>query len=149
MKKITIIILIGFLLGCSKTIDKEKELYNNYIEELKQVETSSNNIPFEINFNIENINDDYLSYTVLLDRKEINMTNIEAIVIHNKESENIFPSLGILENPISLTDKDSIKGIKLIGYIEKQNNITFKFMIKYINEEKKEEKYYYIYNYRQ
>lgn len=149
MKKILIIILISILLGCSKNINEDKELYNKYIEELKNVETSSNIIPFEINFTVEDLGKDFLTYTVLVDRKEINMKNIEAILIHDKASENIFPSIGILESPITLDNISDKKGIKLTGYIEKQTNITFKFMIKYISEENIEEKYYYVYNYRQ
>lgn len=149
MKKVLIIILLSLLIGCTKNINKEENLYNKYVNELKNIETSSENIPFEINFSIEEINEDFLSYTVLLDRKGILMNNIESILIHDKVSENAFPSIGILDSKITLDKDNTKKGIKLTGYIEKQNDITFKFMIKYISEENKEEKYFYIYNYRQ
>ena len=149
MKKVYIILLILLIITGCKQENINKEKYNNYINELKEIEKTSENIPLDIEIKIEKLKNNILSYTVLVDRNELEMNQIEAILIHDKESDNIFPSIGIFEKPISLNKNKSKKGIKLTGYVEDLNNIYFKFMIKYINKDKKEEKYYYIYNYRQ
>lgn len=149
MKKIiTILIILLTITGCNKE-SNEMKTYKSYINELDKINESSENIPFDINIQVEQLEKNYLSYTILIDRKDLQMNNIEAIIIHDKETENIFPSIGIFDEKITLTDEKDKKGIKLTGYVEKYESITFKFMIKYKSEEDIEEKYYYIYNYRQ
>ena len=151
MKKIILIIISIFLIiGCSKSESKELKMYNAYVKELKNIEESNTDIPFEINIKVNKLENNILSYTALLDRKNITMKNIEALLIHDKKTENSFPSIGIFEETITLDENNKEKGIKLTGYLNNDNtNITFKFMIKYTDNEEKEHKYYLIYNYRQ
>ncbi len=149
MKKILIVIIGLFLsVGCTKQ-NNELAVYNSYIDELKGVTNSSENIPFTINITVNKLDNNYISYTSIVDKNNITMNDIEAILIHDKETNSIFPSLGIFEPKISLNNESAEKGIKLTGYMEPLNHITFKFLIKYKNIDNIEEKYYYIYNYRQ
>ena len=72
------------------------------------------------------------------------MNDIEALLIHNKVDDNVFPSIGIFDEKISLDDNTDKAGIKLSGYVENINDIEFKLFIKYKNEENIEKKYYYV-----
>ena len=76
------------------------------------------------------------------------MNEVEALLIHNKQSVNSFPSIGIFDKKISLNESTK-KGIKLGGYLERVENATFKLLVKYKNKEGKNEKYYYIYKFHQ
>jgi len=54
------------------------------------------------------------------------MKDIEAILIHDKETDNVFPSLGIFEDKITLKNESKELGIKLTGYVENGDNMNFK-----------------------
>lgn len=150
MKKVLLIILTTILLvGCGNEETKQMKIYDDYIEYLESVEKSSEDIPFKVEITVNKITDGILSYKALIDKENLNMNDIEAILVHDKKSENAFPSIGIFEDKISLDDKSTEKGVKLSGYIEEHESIEFKLLIKYKDENKKEKKYVYVYNYRQ
>ncbi len=151
MKKIIILFITLILLtGCIKKEESmELKKYNKYILELKEKEIKEENIPLSIKINVEEYKNNILSYTALIDRNDLVMKNIEAILIHNIETENAFPSTGIFDEKLTLDDSSKEKGIKLTGYVEKQEKIEFRLMIKYKDQNNKEQKYYYKYNYRQ
>lgn len=150
MKKMLIVLITLFLtLGCALEEKTELSTYEKYIKELKKIDESSKDIPFDIEIKIAKITEDYYTYIALIKRNELEMNEIEALLIHNIESENEFPSLGILDEKVSLKKDDTKLGIKLTGYIEEETDIVFKLMIKYKDKDKKDQKYYYIYKYRQ
>lgn len=149
MKKILIIITCLCLLTACKTKENESEkTYNFYIEELKNVENEKVNENLTVKFIIEKLDNNYLSYNVLIDKNDLVMNEVEALLIHNKQSVNSFPSIGIFDKKISLNESTK-KGIKLGGYLERVENATFKLLVKYKNKEGKNEKYYYIYKFHQ
>ena len=147
MKKIlVIIILIIALSGCSTNESDELKLYNSYVKELKQVEKSNNNIPFNINVYVDKIIETEVMYRVIIDKPQIPLRNIETIVIHDKNTQDIFPSSGIFDDKLSLIpdviNKSSnyVEGIILIGYIpyekkKKNLNATFKVLVKYEDDD--------------
>ena len=147
MKKIlVIIILIIALSGCSTNESDELKLYNSYVKELKQVEKSNNNIPFNINVYVDKIIETEVMYRVIIDKPQIPLRNIETIVIHDKNTQDIFPSSGIFDDKLSLIpdviNKSSnyVEGIILIGYIPyeediKNLNATFKVLVKYEDDD--------------
>jgi len=150
MKKVLVIILTTILLiGCSNKETKQMKIYDDYIEYLESVDKSSKDIPFNVEISVNKITDGLMSYKALIDKEDLTMNDIEAILIHDKKSENAFPSIGIFEDKISLDKNSTEKGVKLNGYIEEQEEVEFKLLIKYKDENKKEKKYVYVYNYRQ
>ena len=139
--------MIILITGCNtdKT-SEEYKIYNNYIKELKENTESSDITTYSINIELKKITDEETMYVLTLDNAKENMYDIEVIVIHNQETNDVFPTSGIFEEKINLTkENEEIKGIQLIGFIDnKIENIEFKAMIKYIDEEDNEKKDYYI-----
>ncbi len=149
MKKILIIITCLCLLTSCKTNDNSSELiYNSYIKKLQSINEEKVNKDLTVNFIVEEFDEDFLNYTVLIDKNELVMNEVEALLVHDKQSINNFPSIGIFDDKINLNNT-SKKGIKLSGYLEKTNDVIFKLLIKYKDESNKEEEYYYIYNFHQ
>ncbi len=139
--------MIILITGCNtdKT-SEEYKIYNNYIKELKENTESSDITTYSINIELKKITDEETMYVLTLDNAQVDMYDIEVIVIHNQETDDIFPTSGIFEEKIDLTkENEEIKGIQLIGFIDNEiKDIGFKAMIKYIDEEGNEKKDYYI-----
>ena len=130
MKKL-LVLLCFLLVGCSNST------YDNYVKELKNSEASSE-IPFDIEFNIDNVNENRIIYQVIIDNPKVDASNVKALVIHDAKTEDIFPSVGIVDETINLNEQ---KGIILMGYINKTEDINFKVLIE------TDQKYVYTYNY--
>ena len=147
MKKIFCIISLMLLLtACSKNLTKEEILYNDYVTELKQSTKYENNLPFDLEIYIDKIIETEVMYRVIIDNPKVSLRNIEALVIHDKHTEDIFPSSGIFEDKLSLIpgviNKNSnyVEGIILAGYIPyedelKSLNANFKLLFKYEDDE--------------
>ena len=130
MRKILLLICI-LLVGCSNSV------YDNYVKELKNSEPSSE-IPFDIEFNIDNVNENRIIYQVIIDNPKVDASGVKALVIHDAKTEDIFPSVGIVDETINLNEQ---KGIILMGYINKTEDINFKVLIE------TDQRYVYNYNY--
>ena len=146
MKKIilVLILLIVILTGCSKE-SNEYKIYKNYIKELNESKIVSSDIPFDIEVYTEKIIDNEITYRVIIDNPKEDIKNIEAIIIHDKYTEDIFPSTGIFDDKLNLIpetidkDKNYVKGIILTGYIPFEGDIndlnaTFKVLVKYTDK---------------
>jgi len=140
MKKALIILFTVLLIcGCSKQKELE-ERYYDYVKETNEcVYFNDQEYPFDIDITLEKLNDNYLIYRVFIDNPKENLYDIEALVTHNYETDDVFPSSGLYEEPLDLLinedSEDYIKGIILSGYIETTTsiediNITFKALIK-------------------
>lgn len=154
MYKYIIILMLLFVTGCE---NKEKNIYDNYINELKNVDTNSEYIPFDISISYEKLIDEEVTYRVIIDNPKEEIRNIETIVIHDYKTDDIFPSSGIFDEKYNLIpnviDKDSndIKGIILTGYIPFDKDINefdaeFKVLIKYTDSKGIINKIYYSLN---
>lgn len=130
MKK-SLVLLCFLLVGCSNSV------YDNYVKELKNSEPSSE-IPFDIEFNIDNVNENRIIYQVIIDNPKVDASSVKALVIHDAKTEDIFPSVGIVDETINLNEQ---KGIILMGYINKTEDINFKVLIE------TDQRYVYNYNY--
>lgn len=154
MKYIILIIIIFSFTGCTKeTI--ENKIYKSYINELKENNNlSDDDGPFDLNIYYDKLIDDEVMYRVILDDPTSILNDVEILVIHDYETEDIFPSSGIFDTKYSLKP-DTIdmknnytKGIILVGYIDYDGdiedlNINFKVLIKYNDEHGNQVKYYY------
>ena len=88
--------------------------------------------------NIDNVNENRIIYQVIIDNPKVDASNVKALVIHDAKTEDIFPSVGIVDEAINLNKQT---GIILMGYINKTEDINFKVLIE------TDQKYVYNYNY--
>jgi len=149
MKKILLIITLVFVLcGCSRDNSLENATYNNYVKLLKQEEKMSTNLPFDLEVYVDKIIETEVMYRVIIDNPKVSLRNIEALVIHDKYTEDIYPSSGIFESKLNLipgviNEKSNyVEGIILAGYIPfeedaKYLDATFKLLFKYEDDEGK------------
>lgn len=132
MKKILLVLCI-LLVGCSKPT-----IYDTYVKNLKENNNISADIPFDIEFYIDNVNENRIIYQVIIDNPQIETDNVTALVIHDGKTNDIFPSVGIVDEPIDLNID---KGIILLGYIDQTSDINFRVLIETNNQQ-------YIYEYK-
>lgn len=132
MKKILLVLCI-LLVGCSKPT-----IYDTYVKNLKENNNISADIPFDIEFYIDNVNENRIIYQVIIDNPQIETDNVTALVIYDGKTNDIFPSVGIVDEPIDLNID---KGIILLGYIDQTSDINFKVLIETNNQQ-------YIYEYK-
>ena len=154
MKKLIVVFLIILTLTGCKTNEKDikKEEYLQIKKELIENKefSSLEDLDFDLNISIDRITEDEISYRAIIDNPKTNMYNVKAIIIHdNENNEEIFPSIGILDEPIDLIiANEEIKGISLIGYIKTNKDIetidlNIKVYVEYINEQNETIKIYY------
>lgn len=146
MKKILVVLLlIFFICGCTSS---EKKEYLNYIEELKTIKSSSKEYPFTIEVKYDKITKKEIRYQVILDEVKKDITDITMIAYHDKETSDIYPSIGIFDDKENLLKDKKPSGLILVGYIPYKGdledfNITMKVLVKYkINN--KEYKIHYV-----
>lgn len=154
LKKIFLLILILFL-GCScnskedEKLSKERTIYQNYIKKLQKVkESSDEDYPFDIEVKFDKLTKNEIRYQVVIDNPKEKITDISAIVYHNKQTDDIFPSTGIFEKEESLTPGKKPSGLILVGYIPYSKSLesfkcTLKVLIRY-SENKKTKTVYYV-----
>lgn len=121
MKKIALL-LCFFIIGCSKPT-----VYEEYVSYLQDSEQVSESIPFDIKVYVDDVNEEKWIYQVVIDNAKEEMNNIRALVIHNIQTKDVFPSIGIVDEPVSFDDKT--KGINLVGYVNKNENLKFKILV--------------------
>ena len=147
MKKFVLcIICIIMLCGCSNEESEELKIYNNYITTLKQTEKTTDKLPFNISIYVDKIIDTEVMYRVIIDNPKIALRNIKTLVIHDKYTEDVFPSSGIFDDKLNLIpgliNKTSnyVEGIILVGYIPYEEeltslNATFKLLFEYTDDD--------------
>ena len=119
MAKKFLILFIVLLTGCQKSV------YDDYVNMLKNTNEVSEELPFNIEFYIDNVNEERIIYQVIIDNPKEELKNVKALVIHDAKTSDIFPSVGIVDEEVTLNDEN--KGIILLGYINKTSDINFNF----------------------
>lgn len=141
MKKLCLLVILSYLLtGCyNNELKDEKKLYNEYVKELKNASEDNfdNKFPFDLNIYLEKIIDEEVVCRVIIDNPTSTINNIKAIVIHDYETNNIYPTIGIFDEPLHLKpnfvnkEEGYVKGIVLVSYIPFEDNIEdFNALIK-------------------
>lgn len=144
MKKslVLLIVLLLFVTGCG---NKDEESKNEYLTIKSDLLDStkfekSDNVNCDITVSIDRINDEEISYKVIIDNPKENMNNIKAMVVHNYYTEDIFPSIGLFDDDESLiVGNEEVRGIELVGYIDTTKdidelNLELKIWIQYIDD---------------
>ena len=145
MKRVIVIIICLFMCGCSNSNTK---VYNEYITNLKTIKEEKICSDIEVSFKVDEITTNYINYYVLINRNNTIMNDIQALLIHNKETINSFPSIGIYDESISLNKENDKLGVKLSGYLELNEDTEFKLFLKYVDKNNVKKECYYIYNYQ-
>lgn len=137
MKKILILLLILVIFtGCNNKVNSEKEIYLKYINELKETNSSNEEYPFTLEIVLDKITKKEVRYQVILDNVKENLDDISIISIHDKKTDDIYPSIGIFDSKEKLRVNEKPSGLILVGYIDyegdiKDFNATFKVLVKY------------------
>lgn len=136
-------------IGIDDKVEDNKLTYLNIKNNLDSQRVFNNieDIPCDINVSIDKIKDEEISYRIILDNPKTNMNDIQALLIHNKFSENIFPSIGLFDDKASLiVGNEDVKGIELVGYIETNkaiDDLELRLWLKYNDDENNEHEIYY------
>ena len=158
MKKLIILLFAVFIVGCSSvkietdnTIVEEKEDYLAIKDELNSVDKyiSDENLPCDIKISLDRINKEEISYRAIIDNPKTDMYNIKALLIHDYFTEDIFPSIGIFDEPQNLIiGNEEVKGFELVGYIEtsKDIDVNLKLYLEYTDINGNISDIYYKYN---
>jgi hypothetical protein len=111
LKKIIISAFCLILItGCNNKVEEEK---NTYLEIKSILETTtdfsdSSSIPCDITITIDRIDDEKISYKTILNNPKENMNNIKLLIIHNQYTEEVFPSIGLLDNNVKVLNQEDI-----------------------------------------
>lgn len=129
--KYLIIVLLVFLTSC------QNNKYVEYVDYLKKQDENYIDI-VDIKLDLIRLNEETM-YKFTIDNPKEKMYDVEALVIHDYETKDIFPSFGIFEEKYNLytekIDDSYTKGIILIGYIKNIDlNKNFKILIRYKND---------------
>lgn len=147
MKKFFILIPLLFLVGCTNEIEVEKYDYLTYKNELQEKEEfkSEEELDFNTYFDIKRENEEKIVYSIVIDSPKIDMHNVKALLIHDYMAEDVFPSVGIFDEPVNLLS-DSDNNIILKGEIYSEKELTdtkFKLYLEYEDNEGLSNKIFY------
>lgn len=147
MKKLILFIPLILLIGCTNEVEENKYAYLEYKNELQSQEVFSEeeDIDFNTYFNIIREDTEIVNYSVVINNPKINMHKVKALLIHDYVQEEVFPSIGIMDETVNLS-KDSKDQIILKGKIQTTDNISnvnFKLYLEYIDDNNQENKIYY------
>ena len=152
MKKIHILALIILLIltGCE---NNEENIKNEYIAMKNQTFDDKNYqneaIPVEIITTIERIDEEAINYKVTIKNPQENMHDIKAMVVHNYYNEDVFPSIGVFDEPKNLLiDDDKTTELVLKDTIKTTKNISkldleLKIWIEYTDDNNEKKDIYY------
>ena len=105
------------------------------IEEI--VDKTTENLPFDIEVKYDKLTKDEVRYQIVIDNPKYELKDVKVLAIHNKETDDIFPSSGIFEKTFDLVPNKKPEGIILVGYIPYTKKLnTFKCEIKVLIEYK-------------
>lgn len=148
MKKVAVLILLLLITtGCTNKLEEEKNTYLAYKSDLqKQVNfDSEEEADFDSYFEVKKDGDEMLNYQIIIDNPKSNMYDVKALLIHDYLSENIFPSVGIFDKPVTLL-KEKEDNLTLSGTIQTTDDtskISFRLYLEYTKEDGSHNKVYY------
>ncbi len=147
MKKLLLIIpLFLLLIGCSNKVEDNKFAYLEYKNNLEKQEEFVDNDGLDFNtfFNIER-EGDKVNYSLIINNPKIDMHKVKALLIHNYDNTDMYPSIGIFDDTKELL-RGSEDSIKLEGNIlssDDLSDVKFKLYLEYVNDNNDKEEIYY------
>lgn len=147
MKKFLILVISLFLLTACTSNEEDKIAYLEYKNDLEKQEvfTSSDDLPFKVYFNVTKEGEEITNYSVLINDASTDMYNVKALLIHDYMIDEAYPSIGILDDTVSLRSGSDDK-IVLSGKIQTSldvSNVKYKLYIEYTDSDGNDNKIYY------
>ncbi len=147
MKKILVVIVLLLLTGCTNKVEEEKYAYLEYKNNLEEQKdfVSQESLEFNTYFNLVRETEEKVTYSLVIDSPKVNMKNVKALLIHDFVTDDVFPSVGIFDEPVTL-HKDSNDKIVLEGSIQTIEDISdtkFKLYLEYVDDDGLENSIYY------
>ncbi|MDD4547472.1 MAG: hypothetical protein PHI05_01850 [Bacilli bacterium] len=141
MKRL-LIVLVLFLTACRSS---QELAYHQFVSDLEEINKSSGSMPFDVEISVNKLTDMEFQYNVIIDQPDHDIKDMRVLVVHNAETDSIFPSVGIVDKKVDLVtgnvdvNNNLVKGIALVGYlpIDTDPDITFKVMVEYNDEQNK------------
>ena len=153
-KKVLLILLLLILVtGCKNKEETDKSDYlamkSNLLGQSKFIK--SNDLPCDITVKLDRINEEKITYKVILDNPKENMHSVKVIVVHNFYTEEMFPSIGFFDKKKALlisSDDNHTSKLTLKGNIETTSSIEnldleLKVLIEYQNDSDENKAIYY------
>ena len=127
-------------------IESKKDTYLKYVKKLKSIKSSDEELPFDVDVVYEEMNDE-VRFQVVIDNHKTEITNIRALAIHDKQTDDVFPSVGIFDDKVDLIPNQKPSGVILVGYIPYEGDIddlkvVMKVLIEYKIEDNLKTSYY-------
>ena len=108
MKKAVLLLLVILCItGCNR-YDAMQIEYNKYIKKLEDVTDSSEYIPCNIEITYDRVTDDEVMYQVIIDNPKEAMRNVDIVVLHDMETSDGYPSIGVFDQGSINLDKGII-----------------------------------------
>lgn len=147
MKKILVVIVLLLLTGCTNKVEEDKYAYLEYKNNLEEQKdfVSQESLEFNTYFNLVRETEEKVTYSLVIDSPKVNMNNVKALLIHDFVTDDVFPSVGIFDEPVTL-HKDSNDKIVLEGSIQTTDDISdtkFKLYLEYVDDDGLENSIYY------
>ena len=147
MKKILVVIVLLLLTGCTNKVEEDKYAYLEYKNNLEEQKdfVSQESLEFNTYFNLVRETEEKVTYSLVIDSPKVNMNNVKALLIHDFVTDDVFPSVGIFDEPVTL-HKDSNDKIVLEGSIQTIDDMSdtkFKLYLEYVDDDGLENSIYY------
>ncbi len=136
MKKILVIILMIFIVGCSQ-VSEEQKAYDKYFNILIHSETFTPNkqLPFDLNINVNKNSIKEFHYEFIITNPQIEFESLKiAILPFDFQKDEIIPTFNIIEEVDITLFNQNKSGIKL-NYFSQYNYNKFKVLIEYNNQQ--------------
>lgn len=139
MKKILMILSLFLLVGCTNELEEEKYAYLEYKSNLEEQEefATQDSLEFNTYFDLKRENEEIVNYSLVIDNPKVNMNNVKAILIHDFAVEDVFPTVGIFDDAVTLNN-DSEDKLILKGSIQTNKDISsvkFKLYLEYTSDD--------------
>lgn len=128
LKKI-IVILFGFVIltGCDNQskVESNKKEYLDIKNDLEIATefTDLSALPCDITISLERIDEEKIKYNVLINNQKEDMYNVKILVIHNQFTEEIYPSIGLMNDDVSSLLVSEDDDIVMDGNIDTTDDI--------------------------
>lgn len=153
MRKKSLILIISLLIltACENQEELTKSKYIAVKSNLltKESYTKNEDLPLDITISLDREQEEVVTYEVLLSNPKEDMHDIKAMVVHNYNNEDTFPSIGVFDDSKELlTTIENTNSIKLNGEIKTSKNISklnlqLKVWIEYTNNAGEKKDIYY------